>query len=297
MAKKRKGNLAIKTIIAETNQSFETRKPLLEKIESLFGKPVVSLFTSFEYPVMLEDSDVDMLAGFLQMMDLSKGVILIISSPGGDGLAAERLINVCRKYSGTGEYEVVVPGKAKSAATVVCFGASKIWMGPTSELGPVDPQIVLHDLRRVVSAYSLVQSYKDLFDKAVKESGHIEPYIQQLEKYDSRMIKQYEMDIALSESIAIGALNSGMMKGCSNDEIRKKIKDFLTPERTLSHGRPIYKDEAASCGLNVEEIPVNSELWPYVYELYIRTERFVSRQVSKCTNNREQEFIVPPPED
>lgn len=79
------------------------------------------------------------------MMDLSKGLIIMINSPGGDGLAAERIINVCRSYSGTGEYQVIVPGKAKSAATMVCFGASAIYMSPTSELGPVDPQIVIVD--------------------------------------------------------------------------------------------------------------------------------------------------------
>jgi hypothetical protein len=118
-----------------------------------------------------------------------------------------------------------------------------------------------------------------------------------LEKYDSRLIKQYETAIALSESIAIGALKSGMMKGCSDDDIRKKIKDFLTPERTLTHGRPIYKDEATACGLNIEELPVDSDKWRYVYELYIRTDRFVSHQVSKCTNNKEQEFVVARPEE
>ena len=52
-------------------------------------------------------------------MDLSKGLALIISSPGGDGLAAERIINVCRHYSETKEYWAVVPNKAKSTARMV----------------------------------------------------------------------------------------------------------------------------------------------------------------------------------
>ena len=60
----------------------------------------------------------------------------MINSPGGSGLAAERMINVLRSYSGIGEYWAIVPAKAKSAATMVCLGASKILMGPASELGP-----------------------------------------------------------------------------------------------------------------------------------------------------------------
>ena len=47
------------------------------------------------------------------MMDLEKGLILLISSPGGNGLAAERIINICRTYSKTGEYTVIVPGKSE----------------------------------------------------------------------------------------------------------------------------------------------------------------------------------------
>ncbi|GAH14065.1 unnamed protein product, partial [marine sediment metagenome] len=44
-------------------------------------------------------------------MDLSKGLALIINSPGGSGLAAERIINVCRSYSGTEEFWAIVPNK------------------------------------------------------------------------------------------------------------------------------------------------------------------------------------------
>jgi hypothetical protein len=39
------------------------------------------------------------------------------------------------------QFEVIVPHMAKSAATLICFGASCIHMGPTAELGPVDPQV------------------------------------------------------------------------------------------------------------------------------------------------------------
>jgi ClpP class serine protease len=133
----------ISRIMAERNQGQETRIPFFEKIEEILGIPIITFFTSFRFPVGIEDSDVDMLAGFLQMLDLSKGFALMINSPGGDGIAAERMINVAKNFSGTGEFVVIVPGKAKSAATMISLGASKIYMGPTSELGPIDPQISL----------------------------------------------------------------------------------------------------------------------------------------------------------
>ena len=88
---------------------------------------------------MIDDSDSTMIEEVLRNLDLSNGLALIINSPGGDGLAAERIINVCRKYSKTNEFWAIVSDKAKSAATMVCFGASKILMSETSELGPIDP--------------------------------------------------------------------------------------------------------------------------------------------------------------
>ncbi|MAE68585.1 MAG: hypothetical protein QF793_04370 [Candidatus Peribacteraceae bacterium] len=157
----------------EQFQGHDTRKFLFSKLETILGRPVVTYFTSFNQPVQIEDGDADMLEGILQQMDLSNGLALFINSPGGDGMAAERTINLCRSYSGTGDYWVIVPNKAKSAATMITFGASKIFMGPTSELGPVDPQLTYFDREkgamRRFSLFNLVKSYEKLFSRAAKQ--------------------------------------------------------------------------------------------------------------------------------
>jgi ClpP class serine protease len=107
---------------------------------------------------------------------------------------AERIINVLREYSGTGKYWAFVPARAKSAATMICFGAEKVLMGATSELGPIDPQIAFSEageLKRF-SLYNIVTSYEELFKKAVEEKqGNLEPYLQQLHHYDEREIREF----------------------------------------------------------------------------------------------------------
>lgn len=125
---KRELKPVIQQVMTEQNQGHETRKRIFIELEKELKRPVVSFFTSLTFPVMIEDADADMLEGVLQKMDLSSGLVLLISSPGGDGLAAERIINICRSYSKTNDYWTIVPGKAKSAATMICFGASKIIM-------------------------------------------------------------------------------------------------------------------------------------------------------------------------
>src|SRR6185312_469162 len=53
---------------------------------------------------------------------------------------------------------VVVPEMAKSAATILALGAGEIVMGPTSDLGPIDPQLYL-DERGFVSAKDVLQAH------------------------------------------------------------------------------------------------------------------------------------------
>jgi len=88
-------------IQSERQQAYPTRRDLFVKIEELLGRPVVSYFTSFNYPVIIDNYDVGMIEGVLRSLDLENGLALFISSRGGDTLAAERIINICRSYSGT----------------------------------------------------------------------------------------------------------------------------------------------------------------------------------------------------
>jgi hypothetical protein len=276
----------------EQLQDLSTRKLLYQKLEKLLGRPVVSFFTSFEYPVMLEDSDAVMLEGLLQTCNLSKGIALVINSPGGWGLTAERIINICRSYSGTKEYIALVPGKAKSAATMICLGASKIIMGRTSELGTVDPQLTIKEKDKIsrFSVYNVVKSYERLFENAVKEKGgNLQPYLQQLANYDERDIAEYRTSLALSDDIAVKALKTGMLQKLSEDIIKKKIGIFLIPEeRAKVHGRPINAEEALSCDLNIDIKEVRDRFWLLLYELYIRLDNFVSingnSKIIECCN-------------
>lgn len=291
---KQESDPVIKRVLTEQHQSADTRKHLFIALESELKRPVVSFFTSFRFPVMIENQDADMLEGVLQKINLSKGLALILNSPGGDGLAAERIIKVCRSYSKTGEYWAIVPSKAKSAATIICFGASRILMGNTSELGPIDPQLAIPDGKNLkrFSVYNIIMSYNHLFRRAVSEKGNLQPYLQQLANYDEREIAEFQRALDLSEDIAIKALASGMMKGKSRDSIHKKIEVFLTPEETKTHGRAIYIEEAKKCGLKIQKKDVKGKFWSSVYELYIRTNNFVSSKASKCVESVEHSFYT-----
>jgi len=171
-------------------------------------------------------------------------------------------------------------------------------MGPSSELGPIDPQLTIKEdgkLKRF-SLWNLLHSYKELFDRAVKEKGNIQPYLQQLSNYDCREMEEYKTAMELSEDIAIRSLASGMMPGKlttkHKNDIRKRIAIFLTPKQTKAHGRPIYFQEAKDCNLTIDLQDVKTDLWARCYELYVRTNNFVSGRAAKCVENKDNSFYV-----
>jgi hypothetical protein len=70
----------------------------------------------------------------------AKDILLILHS-GGGGIEPAYLISKTCKRLALNKFVVVVPRRAKSAATLVSLGAEEIHMGLMSELGPIDPQI------------------------------------------------------------------------------------------------------------------------------------------------------------
>lgn len=279
-------------ILQETGQTPETRIQLLKDIERLLkGRRVLSYFTSFIYPnSAMNQMDADVIESILQKIDLSSGLSLIVNSSGGDPLAAERIVRICRKYSRE-DFEVVVPRSAKSAATMVCLGANKIWMGPTSELGPIDPQF------RGQSVWSVISVYDELMKNANETEGKADPYLLQLSNlpFNAGEVQQMKLIYELAPDVAVKLVKSGMMKDLEIDEIKEKLKLILDPTETKTHGRAIFREQAREMGLTVESIRSNQRLWVILWEHYERANWYVSHQASKSIESVDQNFSATPP--
>ncbi|MFW6116678.1 MAG: SDH family Clp fold serine proteinase [bacterium] len=291
-------DLVYSQVLEERNQGPATRQPILEQLERDRDRKAVLYFTSFRYPTLIEDTDADMLEAVLQQLDgdTQKGLSVILSSPGGLALAAERVIRVCRAYSNAG-FEVIVPKMAKSAATMICLGASKIVMSETSELGGVDPQVVLREDNEslFMPAWCVLESYRDLFERAVNTTGNLEPFLQQLDKYDARLIKKWMLEQDLGKAIAVQALQNGMLRDMETQEVEKRIELLLSPEQMKSHGRPVYWETLKEMGLNIEYAEPDTPFWQRVSELYVRANQFVSHGACKLIETKDHHFAVPAP--
>lgn len=185
---------------------------------------------------------------------------------------------------------------------MVCFGANKIGMSKTSELGPIDPQIPIEDERgrviKYLAAHEIIESYEELMAKANRTRGRLEPFLQQLARFDARDIRRIVSAQELSENIAVTCLRSGIMSGLNQKEIKRKIKPFLDPKYTKVHGRPIYYDLAQKCGLNIELYDLNGPVWQLIWQLYMRLDHVVSSHnfhIAKIIESSEDSYNAPLP--
>lgn len=272
-------------LLKETQQAASLRQSAIKAIEDHFDAFVITYFCSFNDPnAILSDDDAEMIEGILSAEYRSGRLLLIINAPGGMALAAERIANVCREYS-KNKFEVLVPHMAKSAATMISFGASVIHMSPTAELGPVDPQVpyVTPDGRpNWISAAEYIRSYEGLMYEGTRgDVKRLEPIVQQLARYDDRYIEQLKSAQQLSEDISIKLLQTGMMYGVGEDVIRSRIRPFLIQEETASHGRMLAARRAKKCGINIGIIDLKSRLWDTVWELYVRSDWIVNQRSAK----------------
>lgn len=117
---------------------------------------------------------------------LPKKMHLVIHSPGGRVDATTKIARYLRKHFE--EIEAYVPYEAASGGTVLCLAANSIIMGDTSNLTPIDPQ-VLYKGRRI-SATSYEQAIKDMIKKYSTSSPD------EIPSPDQQMCNQFDPIIA-----------------------------------------------------------------------------------------------------
>lgn len=264
------------TIQSELKQGPELRKKQIKAISEAFeNRYVISMYTRFRTDASITDEDYEMLhtliAGSEDIQE--RKILFVIHSPGGDPLAAEKIINLLSEFSDN-DYWVLIPGTAKSAATMICFGASRIVLSSLSELGPIDLQIFEEDSVRPTS--SIITAYDKLIEMGINlgEDQNVEPVLQQLQYFDPSEIEYYRQINNLAGDIAKKVLKKCMMKESELEDIEKTIEIFTNPEKSIIHERPIYYSDIKEMDkqkfFDIQCVNVNDDIWKIVTEYHLR---------------------------
>ncbi len=258
---------------------------LIGRVEQLTQRNLVSYTSFFQHPAgIIDDHDPRMIETLLKSIDLSKypGTLdLMMNSPGGSPTAAEKIVLTCRVYSDS--FRVIVPQTAMSAATMIAMGADKILMTATSELGPIDPQMIqnLPNGQQIMrSAKAFIDAYLDLVNMtqaAIRNKQPPQPFLQLLNtKIDPPWIQECLKARQLAEKIAAEFLSRWMLRDKTDDEVQETVQRFVKEGDQGSHGRAIRAEKAKDFGLaGVEVVRADDDLWMPIWELHERCQRHV----------------------
>ncbi|HLI52350.1 MAG TPA: hypothetical protein VKU87_11160, partial [Thermomicrobiaceae bacterium] len=128
------------------NRARYQRQEAIKEIQEATGRKLICYVAD---PVAsIGRDDVMPLMDLLHRIPVGSSLDFLLQTSGGDVDAADKIAGILRKRVGsTGTLRVVVPDYAKSAGTLIALGADRIVMSDSSELGPIDPQIISRDGR------------------------------------------------------------------------------------------------------------------------------------------------------
>lgn len=202
--------------------------------------------------------------------DPGQDLHVLLDSPGGDGETAIRMVRSmqarCR------ELTVIVPDQAKSAATLIALGAHHILMGPTSDLGPVDPQF---RLRRengwdLVAAKDIVAAVDAAMDAVTKSPDTFPLHASLLADVNALMVQSARTAILRSDDLLREALESHPERGA--DEVARLSSALHGPliEQPRSHAAPFGSAAVRAVGLPGLPCDPASRQWQTIWRLYAK---------------------------
>jgi len=259
-------------------------KVLIEKIEQIRNSRIIVYFTGDRRPfgAQIAEDAVRPLYDHLLNLEFNNNIDqrridLFLYSRGGDVSVPWRIVSMIREFCS--EFNILIPYRAQSAATLLSMGADNILMGKKAELGPIDPTLVKASIgETAVSPQEIAIEDVNSFLSFVKEQANINDQdalasilnslINQIEPLTLGSVNRQRHHIRL---VARKLLTSRKEK--LDEEKISTIIETLT-EKIYSHGHAIGRREAKDIGLPVEY--VDDKLENLLWELYLKYENFLN---------------------
>ena len=216
----------------------------------------------------LGEEDIQPFGDLLVRLSSKQNFDLLLQSPGGDIDAAEKIVYMCREIGG--EFRVIIPEYAKSAATLIALASDQVIMGLASEIGPIDAQLTGPGPGGATFQTS-AQAFIDEFDRIKKEvddTGKLSPaYFPLLEGINLGFIRMCRNLMDRSQKFAEKWLKKYMLK--DNPQAAEGLAaDLCNVKKWLSHGVVIDADQATLLGVKVKKLSQDDDLWKQIWYLH-----------------------------
>lgn len=221
------------------------RRAKIQAVELLTGRPLIVYAVDMSHsektankPVlsMINYDDKD---GFIEAMQGVGGdrLDILLQSPGGLPEATESIVALLRNRFK--HIRFIIPSIAKSAATMLAMSGDELLLGTASELGPIDPQLVIAG--KAAPAQAILDQFQMAKDELQSNPAIMPAWLPILQQYAPGLIPECRHYMALSEELVSVWLAAYMFKGESDaEEHARQVAQKLNNHTTWrSHARRI----------------------------------------------------------
>ena len=258
-------------ILRELNEaaspSDQIRRKYLRELSNYTGRNTIAYYSAFlnrKGVDNLDINDLDM-TGFMNSvkgMDCTKGLDLILHTPGGDPAAAEAIIKYLRNKFDN-DIRVIVPQLAMSAGTMMACAAKEIVMGKQSSLGPIDPQF------NGIPAYNIKMEFEEAKKDLAENPQNATYWAIKLQQYPAAFLKTAIDAIDLSGELLKEWLGSCMFSAEKDGEKINSIVSKLNEHYdSKNHGRHFSSVFCQEIGLQIVQLEKDSILQDLVLSVH-----------------------------
>ncbi|OGZ35929.1 MAG: hypothetical protein A3I88_03950 [Candidatus Portnoybacteria bacterium RIFCSPLOWO2_12_FULL_39_9] len=256
------------------NNAVNGRKTALKALQQKRGSKIISYVVNTRQGVNYQIADDAVRIIYDHLLDAGVGndtkIDLFLHSFGGAGVVPWKLVNLIREFSK--KFEVIIPYKAYSAATLIALGANKIIMHPMGELGPVDPKVGNEFNPVTPQGQSVGINVEDVvsYISLIKEQVGI--------RHEDELVQAFNILANQVHPLALGnvhrfysqsrMMTRKLLKLHTEKDQEHKIDEIVETltSKLFFHGHPINRKEAKEINLKVEE--PDSETEKLIWKLY-----------------------------
>jgi ClpP class serine protease len=148
------------------------RRKYIKRLAKLTGRNVIAYYSGWlQNPGLgntaIGDDDKNGLMAAVHKLDRSKGLDLLLHTPGGDLAATESIVDYLHRMFGK-DIRAIVPQLAMSAGTMISCACKEVVMGKQSNLGPIDPQF------GGIPAHGVIKEFEEAIE-AIKKDPAVFP--------------------------------------------------------------------------------------------------------------------------
>ncbi len=219
-----------------------------------------------QYMLQITHEDINGFMSVMYGMDWTKGLTLLLHTPGGVTNAAETIVSyLWQKFS---DIEVIIPTLSMSAGTMISLAANRIVMGRQSQIGPIDPQMPFGG--RFVSAQAIVDQYMQARTEILANPIAAHLWAPILQSLGPALLQEAQNALAYSQRMVAEWLEKRMFASLSDaaEKAKATAKFFRDASVHLSHGRRIDRNEAKLHNVIIEDLEENQQLQEDVLTAY-----------------------------